>query len=264
MRRKYPKPVSVFLAALLEESSQLISKEKLEASPGLIESINADLLGLPQPQKLPLKTELSSHEKCFQELFYGFGEIAEAYETLNDLMSLVRFTPPKTFNINKVRYLKFLKDAYFNEFYIFQQRIDAYLGKISHLYKTDPVVPNIAKTVAALRKAINSCTNNFIGMRSSHVHKQRYTATDEDMRRLNLLQILAEHSEMKRKMRVLYSLAFRDAQRHTKQKFREWNSAARAIIVGTFDVLNRQLLDKRKKLIYPVSKSQNRVTAGKK
>jgi len=118
-----------YRAAMSEEAVHFAKRISDELrTPAGMEVWGNYLFDLPGSRVLSRK--ISPQEEVFRFLFYGFSEIAETYEHLQDFEVYLRRFPYQRSRISISRHLSHTIEAYLNEVYVFQQRLLSYVRRV--------------------------------------------------------------------------------------------------------------------------------------
>lgn len=190
-------------------------------------------------------------EQFLGKMFFAFYEVFEAYQTLIDLPSLTASKPPRYATISESGLVRFWREAYLNEYYIFEQRLRGFIRCVQRCYRRDPRVPQLGRLADGLLTIIEEESETLREMRAVHVHKQRYFHSDHELKRVQMLEMLASGSPV-HGMMPLYQQALRHCRSQTRHDFRVFNLRAKDSLKGVFDSFEPHTLDKSGKLIYPI------------
>ncbi len=166
-------------------TDQHLSKESLEVWTNHI-------YNLPGPQSF--SRSLSTAEIIFCNVFYGFFEISESYDRLNDFSIYLRQFQYRGLRITEARYLRYTVENYLNEMYIFQERLLAYTKRIWRYVEKKDQSAQTRTIIDRVENQIKSTLQPIVNMRGAHTHKSRYT--NDDFRRLETLELLVFHGRM--------------------------------------------------------------------
>ncbi len=170
------------------------------------ESLRATLLN--EKRKNKISRVQTQDDVLVTKLFFGFSEIEDSFQLLQDIPIYLKRFPALPSMISKTLYLRFHIGSYLNEVYILQQRLKAYSKQVFRMYRpliTTSSQENAIKTILTSFQKINHT-------RGSHVHERHYS--DDDFDRLNTLKLLATHGGLE----PLKKITIREL-REVKQKW---------------------------------------------
>lgn len=208
------------------------------------------LLDLDGPKEV--KARRTGRETFVLKLFYGFTEIANSLDTLDDIAIFVGRFPFQGTRITKDRYLQFHVECHIAEIYLLQQRLESYLTLLERQYKRDPRLPALSKVCAALRATIKRALEGVIHTRGSHIHEARFK--DNDIARLRGIGLLARSGkdELAKTMHIFYRIEHARIRKRWKDQIAENNKAVRKLLNLFFDALYVAVFDpKTNTLHYP-------------
>ncbi len=248
MTRQYPKSLKRFLDACIGETRGIIDGTDHSASRDLSLSF-AETIYL-ENDALPRSRKLSQRQDFFKSLVFQFNELFTAYQTLIEFPVLARSCPPKNLKYSEARLVTFWREAYLNEYYIYLERLDVFIKKIGRWYRRDSRFPRLEKLAEGLRGIMRAEFEDLKTMRGSHVHEHRYYFSDPELRRVQLLELLAIEGKFTA-MRPLYVQAIRNAKKQTIINFRRLNYRAKDSLKGVFDCFSPLFVDDNGRYIYP-------------
>jgi hypothetical protein len=208
------------------------------------------LLDLDGPKEV--KGKLTGRETFVYKLFYGFTEIANSLDTLEDIAVFIGRFPFKGTRITKERYLQFHVECYLAETYLLQQRLESYLTLLERQYKGDSILAALRKLCAALRETIKKALEGIVRTRGSHVHEARFK--DNDIDRLRGIGLLARSGKDKlaNAMHFFYQIEHAKIRKRWKDQIAGNNKAVRKLLNVFFDALYVIMFDsKTNALQYP-------------
>lgn len=240
-----------FLDACIGESQTMIDMkdEKLMAdiTLSLAETIFDPGGALPNP-----KRTLTPRQLFYRQLFFDFREVMEAYQTLLDFPALSRSKPHAKSGLTPARLIRFWREAYLNELYIFVGRLKTYVKHVARAYRHDSRVPNLRMVAEEMEEFIDEHFSGLVAMRGGHVHRYRYENSDPELNRIQVLELLAVEGKML-KMRSLYRSGVRQARHQSVTDFRIFNRQAKATLKAVFDTFDRVMVDSSKRLVFPTN-----------
>jgi hypothetical protein len=158
---------------------------------------------------------LTPRELFTSRFFWGFTEIHDSLEMLDDIFFLIGRFPYSNTRISKERHLQIVVEAHYGEIYILQERLRHYLTVVERQYKTDPRRLEISKRCKNLRSIVLDLFKGVLQLRNSHVHQMRFS--DEGLDRLKTLGLLASQSEHS----AAYKIYYRSQCTKTRKEWRE-------------------------------------------
>jgi len=130
-------------------------------------------------------------------LFKGFTEISSSLDNLKLIEKFVNSTPPSTDGINYSNYLTYHIHNYLQEMYIMKVRLNKYIEFINENYQ-EKIGKDLLEIVKENQKkivknALNNITAYETGVRSKHVHYERFM--DEELKWLSSITLLSDFYE---------------------------------------------------------------------
>lgn len=238
-----------FLNAFIAESSNYVDTADEKVASNLTLSL-AETIYRPEGALPGPRGNLTARETFFRQLFFDFGEVFSAYQTLVDFRAFSIAKPSRRSPLSAARLITFWREAYFNELYIFLCRLEVYAKRVARPYRHDSRINKVPLFVRHIQSLIDSRFGDLKTMRSTHVHTRRYEHTDAELKRIQLLETLAVHGKMK-EMKGLYSTAVRRGRRQNRENFRRISLEAKDVLKGVFDSFERFMLSSANELIYP-------------
>jgi hypothetical protein len=252
MSHEYPKSLTMFLEACIAETRELTATDSAvrDITLSLAETIYSEEGALPPTRNV------SPRQEFFRSLFFYFNELFVAYQTLVEFPVFARSRPPKLLKFSKARLVTFWREAYLNEYYIYLQRLNALLTRVSRWYRKDTRLPRLPEAIQGLRDAVHEQFVDLERMRGSHVHEHRYQHSDPELQRLHLLELLAVESKLAG-MRPLYVRAVQKAKARNTQYFRRITKRAKDGLKLVFDCFAPAFIDPNGRIIYPANLKRN-------
>jgi len=204
--------------------------------------------------KKTIDRKLTEKEVFLGKVFYGYIEIYDSYNSLNDIGVYIGRFPYKNTNISKVSCIRYHIVNYMNETYVLSQRLSTYLTRIGKLYRQDRRHQEVIESTKAIFKIVRDSLSGIVKTRGLHVHKSRYK--DEDIERLNLLDLFVREGGIDFLGRLLpdfYELEYKEIRRKWKKIIKQNNEALRQLFDIYFGALLKILFDRNGNLIYPQS-----------
>lgn len=161
-------------------------------------------------KKLDELTYYSEQTRGEHLLFKGFTEISSSLDNLRLIGKFVNSTPPSTDGINYSNYLTYHVHNYLQEMYIMKVRLDKYIEFINENYQ-EKIGKDLLESVKENQKkivknALNNITAFKTGIRSKHVHYERFM--DEELKWLSSTTLLSDfHEEFKIVSQDAYDVA---------------------------------------------------------
>jgi hypothetical protein len=152
---------------------------------GLWPSVVNRILDLDGPKRMT--APIPTSDTRFYKLWRAFLEISNSFNSIKDVPSYLRHSPPKHLGVPNSRYIAWQVHNYLNEIYILQQRLGSFWGSIQKSYRTSaPAQSKLTnKKVDSILKAFDS----VVKIRGSHVHEQRLE--DPEIERLAVIENMA-------------------------------------------------------------------------
>jgi len=126
------------------------------------------------------------------KLFYGFVEVVECLEMLEDIAFMARKFPYPESRISPDRYLRFLVEAHYGELYILRSRLEQYLTMIQRQFKGDPRHSSIRTTCTKMMSLLHEAVDGVLKIRHNHIHIERFS--DKGIDRLKTIGLIANNS----------------------------------------------------------------------
>lgn len=181
----------------------------------VVKAISIHLSASPEPLPKPLP-DLASADRFIQEVFFGFTEVMESYDSLINISILIGRFPFRDRRVSPLAYLKFHLEGFLHEVYILRERLLAYLKMIERQYRNHNKFNEMQAQFNIMKDEINSSFKGICGVRGTHVHQQRYD--DNDLDKLKLFDLLAR-DDSTREARYLEEL------REIRKKKKKWIAA---------------------------------------
>lgn len=179
--------------AILEEAVRFSNEVAAELQTGTGSKVWTNyLFDLPGPRVLHRK--VSPPEELFRFVFYGFNEIAETYEHLQDFEVYMRRFPYQRSRISNPRHLSHTIETYLNEVYVLQQRLLSYGRRVRRYAEKRTAKAEVSAVADALERMVLTAFKGIVRTRGTSVHEARYK--DDDVSRLGTLDLLVNHGHM--------------------------------------------------------------------
>ena len=118
------------------------------------------------------------------------------------------------------------------------------------LYKNDPRLPALKKQVDGLDNLLKVAFDKITTVRGAHVHETRYN--DEDLDRLNLLELLLEQAEGGDIAQLLFPSAIRKTRKKWETTIVSNNEEINGLLDIYFTVLHQIIFDGQGNWISPL------------
>ncbi|MCE5272232.1 hypothetical protein LLH00_13220 [bacterium] len=194
-----------------------------------------------------IEPKLTAEESFFGKLFYGYTEILQSLEMLEDIVFFIGRYPFHKTRISRERYLRFNLEAWLSESYILQERLERYLKTIERLYRKDSNARNIKPVLKSIKETINQTFANVNDIRNRHIHQ--YRLKDNKLDRLDTIGLLAnnwkeEEEEIRRLFKLLHISEYRKTRKFWKKQLNENNINIRLLFNNYFGKLSIIIFDK--------------------
>jgi hypothetical protein len=120
----------------------------------------------------PSGRQLDARGEFVRRLLTGWAEINRSLETLGDVAVYVTRFPPARM-VPRQRYLRFLVEAYYNELYIFSERLRAFTTRVVREYRGDPRLAEVQRAATSARELADVVLSGHVRVRGEHVHVGR-------------------------------------------------------------------------------------------
>jgi len=180
----------------------------------------------------------------FGKLFYGFMEIFECLEALEDIAFMAqRFPFPET-RISPDRYLRFLVEAHYGEIYILRGRLEQYLTMIERQFKGDQRHQSIRSGCTKLTNLLRDALDGVLRIRHHHVHLERFS--DVGIDRLKSIGLIATNARGKvgRLMKTYYRIEYASVRSNWLKTMRKNNKELRKLLDAVTKPLFTVVFDK--------------------
>ena len=179
-----------YTQAILDGTARFLDSEGLRHPTSEMVTICANhLFNLPGPRSI------SSGNASLSEIYYGFTEISESYDRLKDFIVYIKRFPYSGTRVSPFRHLGYTISNYYDETYILQQRLLTYLERIRKHVLRRPAETAVSQYFEKLKQVVLKLMRGVVQLRGSHVHKSRFS--DDDLRRLQTLELLIRHGKMR-------------------------------------------------------------------
>jgi len=179
-----------YMTAITNEARRFTNEIAAELRSGTGSTVWASyLFNLPGPRVL--RRKVSPPEELFRVLFYGFSEISEAYERLQDFEVYIRRFPYQRSRVSNPRHLSHTIDTYLNEVYVLQQRLLSYGRRVRRYAEKRIAKAEVGRVADALERMVLATFEGIVQTRGASVHQTRHK--DDDVSRLGTLDLLVNH-----------------------------------------------------------------------
>ncbi len=244
------KGMEKFQAALMNDrldgiASWLTSKKK---SKLLMDEVHKHIFATGPPTP-PRKRTGRSH--FHQLLTYHLAEIQTTLDTMRDIEFYMGRFPYSEAKIARHRHLIFHVQAFLNELYILQQRLDGLLTFIERQYRKDPRLDYIKDVCKLLKNFVTESMKKGVEIRGSHVHKWRLSDNDHD----RLIGIDLYTKMPNEKIQVAFKKFYDSEYKKVRKRRREWVAngikVSQELVDGYFDALFELVFDASGVMMYP-------------
>lgn len=212
----------------------IVTNHKTEFGQTIINSL------LDDPGARHLDRRSTERELFYRRLFEGFSEIHSSCESMKNTEVYLRRFPFSGTRITLPGYLKYHVENYFNEMYIFEQRVLKYLTQIGREYRSDSRHAKVLAATRPLFRLVDQELKGIVDTRGRHVHVHRYT--NEDLERLELMNLLTSNpSDIEEIAEVLtpyYKAEYRRIRSEWRSRVRKNNQ----VLIQLLDICAERLL----------------------
>lgn len=244
------KGLEKFQAALMNDeldgmASWLTSKKK---SKLLMDEVHKHIFETGPPTPPRKRTGRSNYH---QLLTYHLAEIQTTLDTMSDIEFYMGRFPYSETKIARHRHLTFHVQAFLNELYILQQRLDSLLTFIERQYRKDPRLDYIKDVCKHLRNFVTESMKKGVEIRGSHVHKWRLSDNDHD----RLIGIDLYTKMPNEKIQAAFKKFYDSEYKKIRKRRREWVASgikvSHELVGGYFDALFELVFDANGTMMYP-------------
>ena len=244
------KGLDKFQAALMEDGlpemiGWLRSKRKAKL---LMDEVHKHIFetGTPTP---PGKR--TGRRNYHQLLMYHLAEIQTTLDTMRDVEFYMGRFPYSEAKVAKHRHLQFHAEAFVNELYILQLRLQSLLKFVERQHRRDPRLDDIKVTCKVLDGFVVESMKKGVAIRGSHVHKWRLS--DNQIDRLNGISLYTKMPN--RKIREAFKAYYESEYRKIRKRWREWVASgtdqAQKLVDAYFEEVFKLICDDTGRLVYP-------------
>jgi hypothetical protein len=197
-------------------------------------------------------------EEFFIKVFSGFTEILDSTQILEDIVTYIRRIPYSRSGVSRLRYLRFVVEAYLNEVYLLKERLIALLNVLKKAYRKTSREKEVLRRIQSLFTSVSRSLINVSQARDSHVHATRYS--DREIDRLSLLEILSKQNSKASKesgalFKTLYKLAYQTARENWVRTVKTNDARIKKLLDVYFDLVFSIVFDKDSKMLYPTRRT---------
>jgi hypothetical protein len=231
----------------INRAKKLLEEEDLNNNPEYLDVFKNHLLALKGPKQLARK--ITPHDIFFSKLMVGFNEIYNSYSSLLDIQVYIGRFPYSKTRVSKTRYIAYHMENYFNEVYILKERLNAYCTIIARLYKNDQTLKDLTTIINSLSEYVQKSLKGITDVRGKHIHSNRLK--DENLDRLNTLELINHGPKRIPAMKYLYASVYRDTRKKFCLSIKQNNEAIKKILDEYFDVLYKVVTNDKRQIRYP-------------
>lgn len=196
-----------YVDIVIGELRQVAGLENIGSNKELGEAIINTVFDIEGPRAV---ASVPSQRSMFvaNKLFRPFGEIIESLTSIQNIAIYINSFPYRRQGISQVAYLRYHIESYYEELYILNLRLIAYLKIISRAYRKAANAETIEGRMDALSLFITETLQPHVKRRGAHVHVVRYT--DHEIDRLSTIELLCSpHSELSGALSPVFRSAYR-------------------------------------------------------
>jgi hypothetical protein len=130
------------------------------------------------------------------EIFQAYREVTTSFDTLINIPFYMRHLPPSVsrkatsatwrgLSASRSAWVRYHVENYFHELYIFQNRVEAFFGRLRRSYRKQPYSTTLNEACDRLEKALKAGFGGVVRVRGSHVHERRFDDADLRMMEAN-------------------------------------------------------------------------------
>ena len=159
------------------------------------------------------------------------GEISQVFEMLTDVERYLSSFPRPSTGLSRYRHLLYHITAYFNEVYILQERVVAYVAVLERKYRRDGR-PEVAAMLKQ-RDIIKASLAGIVGIRGTHVHASRFF--DPEMQYVFSGEYLRDNQDSSPRIKKIAANIFRQEYRKHRARWRERIRNNNVVIAALID-----------------------------
>lgn len=190
----------------------------------------------------PEPFQWTQEQDFYSETFWHYWEISISLENLDYIPVFIKkpFRESKAYQeagITKASYLRYHIEHYLQENYILLERVDRFLGWLSHQLRNEGRMRD-SKIVLQLRDAFDGGMNNLRLVRKRHVHIKRFD--EDELSRLDFFEAFSTDSEDEKVERVSGNIAtelYMGSKEEWTKRIKENNKNLRKMIDALFGAL---------------------------
>ena len=190
-----------------------------------------------------IEHDRDANELRIGKLFRGFIEIDSCIRTLHDIAVYIGSFPYRNRAITRPRHIRYHVERYFQEVYILKERLVSYLKTVERRFTKGPIRNEVAEELRHLKGMIEASLQPLLGIRSQHVHEQRFA--DADLNRLDEIELLKDThvADLAEHFEDHYEIRYREVRQKWKRTIRDNNKAIDEVLDVCGNVLARILFD---------------------
>ena len=223
---------------ILREITILIENIKNQHTEELTRVVTSHLLALAPPESI--EREIPPLENYLVKIFHSHSEIVKSLEMLRNIPFYISRFPYSKTRITREEYMRFHVEAFFNEIYIFKERLEKYCKTIERQFKSDPSTPNAKQQISEATTTAISALSELIKKRGAHVHEKRLDESNID--RIGTLELLWRNSEG-----AFYEITHYNYKKEVRRIKKIWKENMEEIITQLEEILNNI-----SSIIYPI------------
>ncbi len=246
----YTRKIKVYSSFLSKLSVKKIKLFRKKTKKRELEKIFVNQLLGSEPTQLTGAKLDREDNLIVNKLFRPFYEIANSYESIQNIPIYIGVFPFQEKQVSKVSYIRYNIENYLQELYILRLRLLVYLTTIERAYKKSRISEKVSKKATNLKNLVEKMFENYIKVRGSHVHVARYA--DSDVDRLSLFEVLTKSSddEFVKNIKLGRELVFREVRKKWKRKIKNDSKEIHKFLEVYFDTIH-EVITENNKLVYP-------------
>lgn len=183
-----------------------------------------------------VRASLTDRELFVVDSFERLGEITGAKDRIYQIRSLARLAPPRHLDMDRMEYLRFFVEAYYQELYIMELRIERWIVWHERRIKRSDADKLTCKR---MRDIVREGFNGTRKVRAAHVHDRRHST--EELNWAASLSLIARTVEPNDPESEMWELAAKLKYRESRKKFIERIDADLQGIGKMLDVLSEYM-----------------------
>jgi hypothetical protein len=189
------------------------------------------LLGGDDQRNRSKPRSLRRDDHFIVHLMRAYAEVDSSSDTLQVILTLAQWTPPRKSAVSPEARLRFFVEAYLGEVYILSLRCDALLTFIERAYRKDSRAKQVSSACGTLRAQMKASFKTMLAARGAHVHEVRHD--DFDVSRLGTLKLIASTDPL---IANVHRKAIREVSRKKRQWMRDNNRKVTELLDRFFGV----------------------------